>query len=522
MRRFALVLGASALAAMLLTPAPTVAGSWTVVAAVAGGEHACVLTAAGSVRCWGANYEGQVGDGTRRARKIPVDVAALDHGVVALAAHGNHTCAVTESGGVRCWGANGEGQVGDGTTSTRTAPVDVVGLGTGVSAIGLGPFHSCAVTDTGGVRCWGRNGAGQLGDGTTRQRETPVDVVGLSEPVRAVTAGINHTCVLTDAGGVQCWGRNSSGQLGDGTTRERLRPTDVIGLADGVVAIGAGWNSSYALTEDGSLLSWGANDYGQLGDGTRTDRREPVRVVELPPATALAAGWEHACALTDGTVRCWGANYSGSLGDGTDQHRLTPVTTLGLWEGVTAIAAGGRSCAITRLGALRCWGGDSLLGDGTRYGRPVPVSVRGFDGIHGRIHPDLSIRRTGGAWLGEGIVERTGSLQRLELTLEGSKAVVRVRLEHGGCGLDQFFLEGHASGRPPHIRFYRGDEDLTREVLGGSAWVELMPEGRSRLRIVVRFGSDVKPGTELEVMLRARSSHDPSIVDAVSVVATAA
>jgi hypothetical protein len=387
----------------------------------------------------------------------------------------------------------------------------------------MGPFHTCAVTDTGAVRCWGRNGAGQLGDGTTRQRETPADVAGLAGPVRSIAAGINHTCALTEAGGVWCWGRNSSGQLGDGTRRERLVPTAVTGLADGVVAIGAGWNSSYALTDDGAVLSWGANDYGQLGDGTRTGRIVPVPVAGLPPATALAAGWEHACALTDGSVWCWGFNSSWALGDGTDEDRWTPVPTLGLSEGVTAIAAGTRTCAITRTGALRCWG-ELLLVDGTRFDRPVPISVRGFEGVHGRIRPDLSIRPAWEpTWIGAGVYERTGSLQRIEVSLAGgSGTVARVRLDNGGCALDQFFLEGGASGRPTRARFYRGDENLTRAVLSGRAWVELVPGGRASVRIAVRFKPDVRPGSQIEVLLRARSSHDSSVVDTVSVIVTAA
>jgi alpha-tubulin suppressor-like RCC1 family protein len=142
---------------------------------------------------------------------------------------GGHTCALTIGGGVKCWGANSDGQLGDGTKADHLTPVDVVGLNSGVSAIAAG-FHTCALTNRGGLKCWGENDDGELGDGTTTDRDNPVDVLGLSSGVTSMAAGGLHTCALTIEGGAKCWGYNQYGSVGDGTTTNRLTPVDVVGF----------------------------------------------------------------------------------------------------------------------------------------------------------------------------------------------------------------------------------------------------------------------------------------------------
>jgi hypothetical protein len=211
---------------------------------------------------------------------IPVDVSGLTSGVAAITAGGQHTCASTTGGGVKCWGDNFHGSLGDGTTSERDTPVDVVGLAGGVVAISTNETHTCALTTGGGVKCWGDNRYGQLGDGTTKNRHTPVDVSGLTTGVSAITTGYHYSCALTTSGGVKCWGTNFYGQLGDGTYQERHTPVDVAGLSSGVASISktAGWFTC-ALTTNAGAMCWGNNNQGQLGDGTEKDRRKPVAVV---------------------------------------------------------------------------------------------------------------------------------------------------------------------------------------------------------------------------------------------------
>jgi alpha-tubulin suppressor-like RCC1 family protein len=191
----------------------------------------------GGVKCWGANFFGQLGDGSTADRHTPVNVKNLS-GVKAVAAGSSHTCAVTSGGGVKCWGYNGWGQLGDGTTADRYTPFPVSNLDSGVKALAAGFSHTCALTTAGGVKCWGRNNSGQLGDNATTDRHEPT--LALHEDIRAITAGDEHTCALTVGGGVLCWGGNSHGQLGDHTHTDRHMATNVLGLSSGVAAASAG------------------------------------------------------------------------------------------------------------------------------------------------------------------------------------------------------------------------------------------------------------------------------------------
>mgnify|MGYP000002901455 CR=1 FL=1 len=374
------------------TVTPTPAATGVSASRVSPGfDHTCVLTSTGGVKCWGDNSYGQLGDGTTTGRFTPGDVTGLASGVSAVSSGANHTCVLTDLGGVKCWGSNFTGQLGDGTTTDRHTPVDVIGLTSGVSAVSAGLFHTCAVTDLGGLKCWGQNSesgrGGRLGVGTTTDHHpTPVDVLGLSSGVAAVAAGHLHTCALTALGGVKCWGENSQSQLGNGTTTDSSTSVDVIGLTSGVSAVSASSDHTCVLTDLGGLKCWGSNFIGQLGDGTATDRATPVDVTGLTSGVAaVSADADHTCALTNlGGLKCWGGNMSGQLGDGTTTNRYTPVDVTGLASSVVAMSAGRREhmCAVTSTGGVKCWGGNShgQIGDGTTTTRVTPVDVLGFGG----------------------------------------------------------------------------------------------------------------------------------------------
>ena len=282
--------------------------------------HTCALTSAGGVKCWGANESGQLGNGTTTDSDKPVDVSGLKSGVIAIAAGGQHTCAVTSTGGVKCWGLNDGGQLGNGTNSyygcapssapcSSSTPVDVEGLASGVTAIAAGAGWVCALTSAGGVKCWGWNYYGQLGNGTPSPiSNTPVDVSGLASGVSAISANSLHACALTTAGHVKCWGSSNP----DGSIDSDV-PVDVSGLGGGVTAITAGGLHACAIISGGGVRCWGTNSEGELGNGSTTDSDSSVEVSGLTEGvTDLAQGSTydflstHTCALTsEGAVKCW-------------------------------------------------------------------------------------------------------------------------------------------------------------------------------------------------------------------------
>jgi alpha-tubulin suppressor-like RCC1 family protein len=304
-----------------------------VAAASAGERHTCAFLASGGLECWGANDSGQLGDGTLDEHRTPVDVADLSQELVtALAAGGEHTCALLTGGALECWGRNLEGQLGDGTPISRDRPGEVAGLFAGTLAVSAGDAHTCALLAPDGLKCWGDNGDGQLGDGTVTGQHAPRAVSGLSAGVAAVSAGYVHTCALLTAGGLKCWGHNTFGELGDGTNDVRHEPTEVSGLSEGVAAVAAGAWHTCALLTTGGLQCWGRNSDGQLGIGNTDDSNTPMDVLGLAAGVvAVAAGYAHTCAvLATGTVKCWGWNGQGQLGNGTTANSSVPYPVQGL------------------------------------------------------------------------------------------------------------------------------------------------------------------------------------------------
>jgi alpha-tubulin suppressor-like RCC1 family protein len=362
----------------------------------AGTETSLAIGPGGTVWGWGANPAGQLGDGTTVNRHNPTLLRSLPGAGVTSVATGGHSLAVGAGGTVWSFGDNSFGQLGDGSTTSHLSPEPVrtpdgVPLA-GVAQVATGNVHSLARDAAGRVYAWGDNRFGQLGDETVYERRSPV-VLGVVGAVQ-VAAGWSHSLALDASGTVHAWGTNSEGQLGDGTTTGRLSPVVVSGPSGqpltGVTAIAAGWFHSLAIGPGGTVFAWGSNFAGQLGDGTTTDRLSAVVVSgpngqPLSGITAITAGWSSSYAIgPGGVVYAWGNNGQGRLGDGTTINRLTAVQVVGPLgaplAGVTSIAAGTyHTIAVANAGTLLSWGGNGSgeLGDGTTADRHRPGYVVG-------------------------------------------------------------------------------------------------------------------------------------------------
>ena len=368
-------------------------------------EHTCAVMDDHSLKCWGANDVGQLGQtssledpmstrctaGTQASNGFPVPceprpvtVMDPDRATVLLAGSESYTCAVLADGQVACWGLNDYGQLGDGTTANAAMPVivkgvaDVVALASGSEAAP----HTCALIADGTVRCWGSNQFGQLGDGSTKSSPLAVTVAGLTGAT-AIAAGRFHTCALVERGRAYCWGSNGSGQLGDGSGKDSTLPVAVAGVA-GASALAAGYDHSCAVVMGGEVMCWGRNLDGALG----RESDEPTTampVAHVSGATAVAAGAVHTCALlSDGSVECWGGNGEGQLGNGfvEDVPSWGARKVEGLMGAASAVSAAGgwHTCALLAGGSIQCWGANDLgqLGDGREGATsdsPRPVSV---------------------------------------------------------------------------------------------------------------------------------------------------
>jgi len=435
------------------------------VAIAAGQSHSLALQADGTAWAWGMNLYGEVGDGSTSQRTRAVQVHNLT-GVAAIAAGGSHSLALVGPAGTPPGAPTGI-SASDGTYADRVRVTWVPSPGAlgyevwrhttndAAGAIRIDPFVSGSVFDdapplagtlyfywlkavnrdgTSGLStsdsgyragptqaatawAWGNNQTGQLGDNTTTNRYAPVRVHNLSDVVAVAARGgiaYGHGLALERNGTVWAWGRNFYGQLGDGTTTDRLEPVQVQGLP-GIVAAGAGLCHSLALDGNGAVWAWGWNGNGQLGDNSTTDRGSPMQVPGLTGVAAIAAGWFHSLALrSDGTVWAWGSNTSGQLGDGTTTQRLLPVQVQGL-SGVVAIAAGTHhGLAIRNDGTVWAWGSNSMgqLGDGSGVSRATPGQVSGPTGAvavaGGAVH-SLALTRDGKVWAwGEHLLQGVG------------------------------------------------------------------------------------------------------------------
>jgi alpha-tubulin suppressor-like RCC1 family protein len=348
----------------------------------AGIQHTCGLTASGVAYCWGYNGNGQLGDGTTGNHTSPVAVAG-GHAFYALSVGDLHTCALTAGGAAYCWGSNDAGQLGDGTTAERWSPTAVSG-GRVFQAVSAGSSHTCGLTTGGAAYCWGDNSYDQLGLGAPIDRSSPVAVSG-GLVFKDIRGGYGHTCGVTTGGAAYCWGYNESGQVGDGTSGGNSDRTSPVAVLGGLVfqTASVGEIHSCGLTAGGAAYCWGHGWEGQLGyGGNDFTRSTPVAVsggLVFQAISAASAGSRHTCGLTTGgAAYCWGKNDVGQLGDGGGTNQWTPVAVLGGLVFQSISAGSSHTCGLTTGGAAYCWGVNSgQLGDGTNLNRSSPVAVLG-------------------------------------------------------------------------------------------------------------------------------------------------
>jgi large repetitive protein len=294
-----------------------------------------------------------------------------------ISAGGSQTCVVQVDGQTKCWGANSSGQLGDGTSVGKSTPVTMLGTTRGVSNA-VGVSHSCVLTALGLVYCVGSNSVGQLGDGTGTTSSALVQVAGLSG-VTKIAAGGSTTCAVLGSGTVRCWGAGASGQLGNGSTNDALLPVSVTGVS-GATAITVGTTHACATVASGAVQCWGNNASGQLGNSTTTDSLIAVSVTSLTGAVSVSAGGSSTCAvLASGVARCWGSNASRQLGNASSVNSSSPVTVSGVMTATKVVSGSSHSCVLLADSSVQCWGNNvsGQLGNATTATQDVPVTSTG-------------------------------------------------------------------------------------------------------------------------------------------------
>ncbi len=309
-------------------PSPVPVWGGLVFSTINAGSAVCGVTTSGAGYCWGFGYDGQRGDGRgggtgALAANTPQAVLG-GFSFTTISAGGGHTCGVTTSGAAYCWGDGSSGALGIGRPAFYTAPTTPVAGGFSFATISAGDRHTCGVTTSGAAYCWGANGSGQLGDGTSTWSYSPVAVAG-GLAFTTISAGSAYNCGLTADGTAYCWGSNTHGELGDGTTAQEASPVPVAGNLR-FATIDAGGAHTCGVTTSGAAYCWGANSDGRLGDGTTSQATSPVQVAGGFTFTTVRAGSNHSCGVTTSReAYCWGANDLGQLGNGTHTPSLTPA-----------------------------------------------------------------------------------------------------------------------------------------------------------------------------------------------------
>lgn len=384
-------------------PGPGGSTNLTFRAIDAGSYHTCAITLGEQAYCWGFNQEGQLGDSSLTSQLSPT---AVRGGINFRQISGGryHTCGESFSGVGYCWGSNVDGRLGTGAYETPVISPQANAKAVALYYTGAGLLHSCALTFGGTAVCWGYNGDGEVGYVTDDASSDTLGFVRTAERFRTITVGGMHACGLVQtasaggfaAGTALCWGFNDRGQLGNGVATPFSMTFDtssaaVTQLAGGVTvfdSISAGYKHTCALTSAGQAYCWGDNSYGQLGDGTTTNRTQPTPVAGGLTFVAISAGYWHTCGLTtSGAAYCWGRNTpngqqestGGQLGDGTTTNSSSPVAVSGAIAFSSISAGETTSCGISTTNAAYCWGDNEYgqLGTGNRTSSNVPVKVAG-------------------------------------------------------------------------------------------------------------------------------------------------
>jgi alpha-tubulin suppressor-like RCC1 family protein len=344
-----------------------------------GGNATCGITTAGLGYCWGNNQYGQLGNGVTTNSPSPTKIAGgLALGSVTVGGLFEFSCGLSTAGAAYCWGYNDYGQLGNGNFTNSLGPVAVTGGLTFKSLSAGEGGHVCAVTNGGAAYCWGYNSNGQLGIAAVAYSATPVAVSG-GLSFTAISAGANgQTCGIATGGAAYCWGSNSNGELGNGTTASASAPVPVSGALT-FKSINVGFASTCGVTTSGAAYCWGDNTYGELGNGSTTNSKTPVAVGGGMSFSAVAVGDAFACGLTTtGVAYCWGFASQGQLGNGSVFKSVSPSAVLGGITYATISAGYGNACAVTSGGAAYCWGDNAFgqIGDTTIGGYALsPVLV---------------------------------------------------------------------------------------------------------------------------------------------------
>ena len=353
--------------------------SWISISA--GVTHTCGVTINGGGYCWGTNEYGELGTGTLTDQPSPVEIGLGGVTWGAVSPGWSHTCGITANKAAYCWGDNNDGELGDGSvTIYQSDPMEVANAQYEWSSISAGRSHSCGITTDGSGYCWGENNNGQLGTGNLEGQILPAEVASGQYEWAVLTTGIDHTCGITTDGSGYCWGINDQGQVGDGTVKNRDSPVEIASGEYKWASISAGTDHTCGITEDGAGYCWGRNSYGRLGDGTDNAQTLPVEIASGQYEwTSISAGGAHTCGITTGgDGYCWGRNSYGRLGDGTEIDRILPVEIASGQYDWASISAGDMyTCGVTTSGSGYCWGRNNYgqIGDGTEAETSLPTSV---------------------------------------------------------------------------------------------------------------------------------------------------